>query len=234
MLERFEKRITSEFREDGVLEHIFKRLPVNKFNKRYYVYLRDESHLLKTRHMLRHMILHFRFVNAICHKTHPNGNVPCTMDGVKSLFKDNALVFNNPIDLLAVECKATDFWLIKTFIEQCKEYGCSLPNVVVVRHNYILGPTRSIAVPYSTTKKSNDMNYSGGSLKAYCNILKDYTFVGCLKYALAGFFIKTSVIQQHGGFSEANIDDVFKYPNVVHGMNKRWPESEKKFWITIK
>ena len=235
MLEKYEKRITSEFREDGILEYIFSKLPLNKYNRRYYVYLRDDIHLLKSKHIMRNLILNHKFVNAICHKTYPNGNIPCTINDVKKLFSEKQFVFIDPIDLLAVECKATDFWLIKTFMEQCMEYNYSLPNVVVVRYNYILGPTLSLAVPYSTSKKNNDINYTGASLKAYCNILKDYTFIGCLKFALAGFFIKTSLMKHSNlDLEDANIEDTFKYPNVVYGMEKRFPETKKKFWITIK
>lgn len=239
MLEEYEQRITSEYKEDGVLNNIFKKLPLNKFNRRYYVYLRDADHMQKPRHMVRNLILHHKFVNAISHKEHPRGSVPCTIDAVKKLFASNAFTFCNPVDFLSVECKATDFWIIKTFIEQCKELNISLPNVVVVRYNYILGPQKSLVVPYTTNKNNNDINYTGASLQAYNNILKDYVFIGCLKYALAGFFVKRDLIvsqslQRDPLFQEANVDHAFAYPNVIYGMTTRWPQVEKKFWIQIK
>ena len=80
------------------------------------------------------------------------------MDELKSLFKDNALVFNNPIDLLAVECKATGFWNhqnVHRAVQGVRMFVAERRRGEAQLH------TRAhagIAVPYSTTKKSNDMN----------------------------------------------------------------------------
>ncbi len=239
MLDTFGERVTSEYQEDGILEYIFDRLPLNKYKRRYYVYIRDEHHLKKKFNLIRNLIKKYKFVNAVCHKTYPHGNIKCEMEFVKELFTGNGLLFNNPIDLLSVECIGTDFWIIKTFIEQCKHYNISSPNVIVVRYNYILGPHKSVAVPYTKTKKDNDINYTGASLKAYCNILKDYVFIGCVKFAMAGFFVRRDVIIKNKlnddtFFQDANIDQCFSYPNVLYGMTTRWSTVERKFWISIK
>ena len=239
MLEKFGKRVTSEYQEDGILEYIFDRLPLNKYKRRYYVYIRDEYHLKKKFNILRNLILNYKFVNAVCHKTYSHGNVSCEIEFVKELFSNGGLLFNNPIDLLSVECMNTDFWIIKTYIEQCKKFDMTPPNVIVTRYNYILGPHKSVAVPYTKTRKDNDMNYTGASLMAYCNILKDYVFIGCVKFALSGFFVRRDVILKNklnhdDFFQQANIDHCFSYPNVSYGMTSRWPKVERKFWISIK
>ena len=240
MLDEYEKKITSEYNEDGVLSNIFNRLPKNKYDRRFYVYLRDHY---KKRNIMRNLILNYNFTSAISFKEYVDGIVPCTIDGIKQLFSQSSnFVFKN-IDLLAVECIGTDFWILKTFMEQCTRLSFSKPNVIVVRYNYIMGPTKSIAVPYINNinkQKNININYTGASLQAYISILKDYVFIGCIRLAFSGFFIKRSLIcgnsklMNDAFFSEANIDYCFSYPNVVYGMKKRWPLVNKKFWLTVK
>jgi hypothetical protein len=102
-----------------------------------------------------------------------------TRDKINQLLSNNG--FEGEIDLLSIDLDGVDYWIwdaIKVI----------RPRVVIVEYQDILGPDRSLTVPYSDNFNANDypkingmLNFCGASLPAFVKLAKKkgYRLVGC-------------------------------------------------------
>jgi hypothetical protein len=90
-------------------------------------------------------------------------NAWVTRENVNKLIEGNG--FSGEIDLLSIDMDGVDYWIWDAI-------SCISPRVVVVEYHNILGPDRSISVPYKPDFNcyDNPPDYLGASLKAFVKL----------------------------------------------------------------
>ena len=154
-----------------------------------------------------------------------------TKDNVNKILAENG--FEGNIDLLSIDMDGVDYWIWNAIdiIE---------PRVVVVEYQDIIGPNESLTVPYSDDfngfKHKTDSgfpDYCGASLLAFKKLAekKGYHLVGCNTLGYNAFFIKNTLGENE--IPEISIEDCFKHPKVIWGMNKRFPKVKNLPWVKV-
>ena len=231
----FSSNMFSQYGEDGILNYMLSNNELFK-SKYTYIYLTDFKYklhnkiktnpilcLLKTKHMKQALDIH---------KSLPllyQLNLHTTKQLVQTCIRTDT------IDILILDTYGNDFWILKSFIQECKEQH--KPNIIVVHYNNAYPSDMSITIPYTRNKSyAKDSYYWGASLLAYCNLLKDYHFIGCSLYGVLGFFVKKSVVTNSKDpyLQCANIQHCFLYPNVQYKIKTQWPHLQKRLFIQVK
>lgn len=154
-----------------------------------------------------------------------------TRDNINTLLKDNGI--EGEIDLLSLDVDGIEYWLWDAL-------EVITPRVVVVEYQDIIGPEKSLTVPYndkfnaynySTTR--NMPNFSGASLLAFVKLAKKkgYRLVGCNRFGYNAFFIQNNLGEEE--IPEASVHDCFKHPKVIWGMKERFPKVKDLPWIEV-
>ena len=140
-------------------------------------------------------------------------------------------------DLLITDVDGIDYWLVKAIVE-----GGFKPRVICVEYQDIIGPYKSITVPYDPNFNHQlydcyeGPNYCGASLKAFINLLAkyNYAFVGCEGLGFNGFFVRKDVLEKQTILTEmTDISPCFNIPKVKFGMEKRFPRTCNMKWIEV-
>jgi len=172
------------------------------------------------------------------------GNHPCTRiypprficswitrTNVNKVLEQNG--FTGEMDLLSLDMDGVDYWIWETL-------EAVAPRVVVLEYQDILGPERSLTVPYSDTfdayqypTTGNMPNFSGASLSAFVKLAhkKGYRLVGCNRYGYNAFFIRKGIGDAQ--IPEISISECFRHPKVLWGMKNRWPMVKDLPWIEV-
>jgi hypothetical protein len=154
-----------------------------------------------------------------------------TRDNVNSVIKTNG--FEGDIDHLSIDLDGVDYWIWDAI-------NVIKPRVVVVEYNAILGPDKSLTVPYSDVfnalehPKTNGMaNYYGASLTAFIKLAraKGYRLVGCNRYGYNAFFIRKSLGEKE--IPEVSPTDCFGHPRVQWGIKERFPTVKNLPWVEV-
>lgn len=153
-----------------------------------------------------------------------------TAENVNQLIRSNG--FEGEIDLLTLDLDGVDYWIWKAI-------DCIRPRVVVVEYHSGWGPEKSVTVPYRPDFQldSSDpvvANYFGASLAAFVKLgwEKGYRLVGCQRYGLNAFFLRSDVGKDV--FPEVPASRCFEVPLVnvrkssqqwfVPSLNREWAE----------
>jgi hypothetical protein len=134
--------------------------------------------------------------------------------------------------ILYVFTSGTEYWILKAFVENSKK----LPTIIITSFNYIIGIDKPCTVPYSRNPKERlNIHYQGCSLSALQILLGKYKYkyAGILRYAQGVIFVKES---ETSLLEACNPDptDILSLPNVVYGLEKRWPLVKKLFWVSVR
>ncbi len=140
--------------------------------------------------------------------------------------------FEGEIDLLSIDMDGVDYWIWDA-IEAIE------PRVVVVEYQDILGPEKSLTVPYRDDFNARDYpmsgdmpNFSGASLAAFAKLAKrkGYRLVGCNRYGYNAFFIKNPLGEK---IPEVPVASCFKHPKVTAGIQERFPMIKDLPWVEV-
>ncbi len=151
-------------------------------------------------------------------------------DTINDLIKTNG--FSGKIDLLCLDLDGVDYWI-------WKEIEVISPRVVLVEYQDILGPDRSVTVPYSDLFKASNYpitdgmpNYCGASLRAFVKLAnaKGYRLVGCNRYGYNAFFVKNE-LGSH--LKTLDVSACFSHPKVQWGMRHRFKTVENHPWMEV-
>ncbi len=154
-----------------------------------------------------------------------------TRNNINRVISDNG--FEGEIDLLSIDMDGVDYWIWEA-IEVIE------PRVVVVEYQDIIGPEKSISVPYSDNFNAYDYpttlgmpNFCGASLPAFMKLAKrkGYRFVGCNRYGYNAFFIRDQFGEKE--IPEMPIKECFKHPKVLWGIKERFPTVENFPWVEV-
>ena len=141
--------------------------------------------------------------------------------------------FTGQVDLLSLDLDGMDYWIwdALTIIE---------PRVVVLEYQDILGPERSVTVPYRDDFNAYEHpttdgmpNYGGASLRAFQGLAarRGYRLVGCNRYGYNAFFVRNPEGLPH--LPEVSIESCFQHPKVRHGMATRYPSVQHLPWVEV-
>ncbi len=151
-----------------------------------------------------------------------------TTENINDLIEQNGFV--DSIDLLSLDMDGVDYWILDAI-------DCIQPRVIVLEYQDILGPKRSVTVPYKSdfvaTFSAFGPDYCGASLAAFVKLgkQKGYRLVGCERLGYNAFFLRDDV--GIDVFPEIPVDQCFIHPRVQFGMKSRFPLVDRLEWVEV-
>jgi hypothetical protein len=154
-----------------------------------------------------------------------------TAENVNGIISEHG--FSGEIDLLSIDLDGVDYWIWKAI-------DCVDARVVVIEYQDIIGPEKSLTVPYDPDFKGKNYevnrgvgNYSGASLPALVKLAREkgYRLVGCNRYGYNAFFVRAGIAEEY--LQEITIESCFRHPKVVRGMKERFPRVENMEWKKV-
>jgi hypothetical protein len=154
-----------------------------------------------------------------------------TRDNVNEVIKMSG--FAGEVDLLSIDMDGMDYWIWEAI-------NVIEPRVVVVEYQDLIGPERSVSVPYEDSFNAYDYpttlgmpNYCGASLRAFAKLAnaRGYRLVGCNRYGYNAFFVKKGLGDRE--IPEIHITECFKHPKVQWGMRERLPTVTGLPWVDV-
>lgn len=158
-------------------------------------------------------------------------NAWLTAENVNDLLRERGVT--GDIGLLSIDIDGNDYWLWRAI-------DAISPRVVVIEYQDIIGPERSITIPYQpdfslrhydVNAKHN--NYVGASLRAMVNLglEKGYRLVAVNNYGFNAFFVRDSLARDL--LPEIPVEDGFPHPWNEYGMRERWPLVAEMAWAEV-
>ena len=210
----FEYQITSQNNEDGIINHIFDILKIDKLNFMeigFDYYQNNSLAVLKRCNkglfidgdnkkaiILRNVLKLFYPAKKITVQ-----NALVDIDNINQIKEQN---FNNQeeIDFLSIDVDGIDYYLLKEINFK--------PKLICIEYNFWFGKDLSCAVPYKKNYSINSLsNYVGASLKALTELAnsKGYHLIALDSACINAFFIRDDL--KHN-FEILNLEKSFKYP----------------------
>ena len=210
----FEYQITSQNNEDGIINHIFDILKIDKLNFMeigFDYYQNNSLAVLKRCNkglfidgdnkkaiILRNVLKLFYPATKITVQ-----NALVDIDNINEIKEQN---FNNQeeIDFLSIDVDGIDYYLLKEINFK--------PKLICIEYNFWFGKDLSCAVPYKKNYSIDSLsNYVGASLKALTELAnsKGYHLIALDSACINAFFIRDDL--KHN-FEILNLEKSFKYP----------------------
>ena len=210
----FEYQITSQNNEDGIINHIFDILKIDKLNfiEIGFDYYQNNSLAVlkrcnkglfidgdnKKAIILRNVLKLFYPATKITVQ-----NALVDIDNINQIKEQN---FNNQeeIDFLSIDVDGIDYYLLKEINFK--------PKLICIEYNFWFGKDLSCAVPFKKNYSIDSLsNYVGASLKAITELAnsKGYHLIALDSACVNAFFIRDDL--KHN-FEILNLEKSFKYP----------------------
>jgi hypothetical protein len=154
-----------------------------------------------------------------------------TAENVNSILRDNSFI--SGIDLLCIDVDGNDYWIWKAI-------DAIDPRVVVVEYQDILGPDRTLTIPYKADFTRGayqvnrvDLNYGGASLRAFVELgrKKGYRLVGCNRGGWNAFFVGDSI--DPDVLPAVSVESCFRYDWNSYGMKERFELVKHMDWEEV-
>lgn len=154
-----------------------------------------------------------------------------TRSNVNELITGNG--FSGDVGLLSIDMDGVDYWIWEAIT-------AITPRVVVLEYQDVLGPDRSVTVPYADDfngyrmGSTNGMpHFSGASLRAFVNLgrKKGYRLVAINCSGYNAFFLREDLAP--GIIPTLAVEDCFSHPKVVQGLRDRGPILQKLPWVEV-
>ncbi len=172
-----EFKITSQNNEDGIIEHIFKKIP----HKKYFVEIGFGYYECNTLNLIKNN-WSGRLIDSSIEETlamrlnlnyffsKPKVNIihfKVTKYNINNIvFSDT---FSSDIDFLSLDIDGNDYWVIKSLIS-------SKIKVICIEYNHWLGANTRLAMKYDPNFNFVDNGIFGASLLAFTEMLKEKHF----------------------------------------------------------
>jgi len=141
--------------------------------------------------------------------------------------------FTGEIDLLSLDMDGMDYWIWDAL-------NVVQPRVIILEYQDILGPDRSVTVPYEPNfyaykyPTTNGMpNYCGASLRAFTKLAtkKGHRLVGCNSFGYNAIFVRNGLGET--ALPRVEIENCFLHPKTQWGMKHRYPEVANLPWQEV-
>lgn len=200
-INRFEYRVFSQHREDGIISHIIETAGITTNSCIEFGFGPSQNNCLN-------LVLNTHFEGLFMDGKTGNaellqgyfqesGNpsralkVFLTVENLNQVIEANG--FMGPVGVLSIDVDGNDYWLWNAI-------DVVSPDLVVIEYNASFGPDKAITVPYDPEFVRYDKHesglYHGASLKAL-EILgrkKGYGLVGCDSSGVNAFFLKNEML----------------------------------------
>ena len=213
-INNFEYQITSQNNEDGIINHIFDILKIDKLNfiEIGFDYYQNNS-LAVLKRCNKGLFVDGDNKKVIILKNALKLFYPATkitvqnalvdIDNINQIKEQN---FNNQeeIDFLSIDVDGIDYYLLKEINFK--------PKLICIEYNFWFGKDLSCAVPYKKNYSIDSLsNYVGASLKAITELAnsKGYHLIALDSACVNAFFIRDDL--KHN-FEILNLEKSFKYP----------------------
>jgi hypothetical protein len=200
-LDVFERRYSSQFGEDGVIEAILARIGVGQ---RVVVEIGagDGSENNARRFVERHGWRGILF-DAASPGEH-TGVIPAffTRENVTELFREHDVP--DEFDLLSIDIDGNDYWIWKALEPSYR------PRVVVIEYNAAHGARKEWVMPYDPLHRWDGSAHYGASLAALNKLgeAKGYRLVGCDSLGNNAFFVRRELAS--GRFAERAVEEMYR------------------------
>lgn len=137
------------------------------------------------------------------------------------------------IDLLSIDIDGNDYWLWRAI-------DVITPRVVVIEYQDILGPERSVTIPYDPQfsldryeVNASQNNYVGASLRAMVKLgaSKGYRLVATNRLGFNAFFVREDLGREV--LPEISVEEGFPHPWNDYGMRERYPLVAEMPWVDV-
>lgn len=149
-----------------------------------------------------------------------------TAENVNDLCLTNEI--KGEIDLFSLDMDGVDYWI-------WKKLEVISPRVVVIEYLDILGPEKTLTVPYRPdfVRFKVHEDFFSASLAAFVKIGKEigYRLVGVNKYGSNAFFVKNGIGEDV--LQEVEVSSCFTHPKIKNGIIKRYPAVKDLPWVEV-
>lgn len=196
-----EFRVFSQFGEDGILQYLIHRVPVQ--DRSFVEFGVGDYRQANTRFLLQNdnwkgLIIdggpdHIRFLDtASLRWRHEIDGIQAflTAENVDQVIASGG--FGGGIGILSVDIDGNDYWILKAI-------SVVSPYIVVCEYNSIFGSQLPVSIPYQSDFARHRAHcsglYFGASLPAICSAMsaKNYRFVGSNSAGVNAFFVREDV-----------------------------------------
>ncbi len=114
------------------------------------------------------------------------------------------------------------------------------PRVVIIEYQDILGPDRSVTIPYAPkfsrdqyAENAKNNNYVGASLRAMVKLgaVKGYRLVATNLRGYNAFFVRQDLAAE--ALPEIPVESGFRHTWNEYGMRERWPLVAHLPWVEV-
>jgi hypothetical protein len=214
-LERSEFQVFSQFGEDGIIQFLVQRVPIE--NRVFVEFGVEDYHEANTRFLLVHDAWRGLIIDSgDDHRRFLEGSGLAwrnTIDAVTSFVdRDNidGLIRRAGIDgdigLLSIDIDGNDLWVLEAI-------NSVSPRIIVAEYNSLFGPTLAVSVPYDPGFVRSEKHYShlyfGASLAAITAVAdrRGYALVGGNRAGNNAFFVRRDVL---GDIPERGVTECFR------------------------
>lgn len=201
-LQRAEFRVSSQWGEDGIIQFLVQRVPIEKkvfvefgvqdyteANTRFLLQNDNWAGLILDSNCghiarIREDEIYWRFnLKAIC--------ALVTRENINQLICGQGLC--GDIGLLSIDIDGNDYWVWEAI-------DCVQPRIVIIEYNSLFGPRAAVTVPYDPAFDRRRAHYShlfwGSSIAGLCTLSqrKGYGLVGSNSAGNNAFFVRSDVL----------------------------------------
>jgi len=206
---RYERQISSQNGEDGILEAVF--VKIGTTNKYFVEFGSGDTHECNTLYLSRCKGWKGLWMDATY--LDRRGRVKqerITAENIEALFQKHHVP--QEFDLLSIDIDGNDYWVWKAITNYH-------PRVVAIEYNSTIPPTESKTIPYDPNHMwDGSTNFFGASLLALKELgeQKGYTLIGCENSGTNAFFVKQELVR--GRFLVREVSSLYRPPSAFNGQ----------------
>ena len=217
-LEFYERRVTSQNGEDGVLATIFSTIGTTN---RYFVEFGCGNGAQCNTALLQRQGWSGLLMDCQLqaeHKSPPIHTEHVTAENVNALFAKHNVPHD--FDLLSIDVDGNDYWIWRAL-----EWR---PRVVVIEYNASAGPSVRSCIHYEPDFRWNGTDYFGASLRALAELgtEKGYALIHCETAGVNAFFVRCDCLP--AGFAPASLSAIYRPPNYFYRGLRHPPDPNRQ------
>ena len=190
-INKYEKKISSQNGEDGIIEVIFKNIKyTNRKCVEFGFHPKQANSLELMKKNWSNLFIdididNVSLFNELYKNKYPNSKAiqaEVTIDNINNILEEYD--YDKEIDFLSIDIDSADYYIWDTII-------CN-PRVVCIEYNSSLGPDESIVQPIEHIRKDRKKDYWGASYKAFVKLAKKkgYNLVASVSGVNLFLFVK--------------------------------------------
>ncbi|MCB9884494.1 MAG: class I SAM-dependent methyltransferase [Planctomycetes bacterium] len=212
-LERFERRVTSQGGEDGLLTALFELLGTT--NRRYVEFGCGDGVQCNTAQLRRAgwqgLLMDGEVApgaeDAVIEKAW------ITAENIEALFDQHGVPAEP--DLLSIDVDGNDYWVLQAIRRR--------PRVLIAEYNANLGVEPALTIPYDPQHRWDGSDYYGASLRALAQAAKakGYTLVYCTQAGVNAIFVRDDLL---GAEPAPPLEAIYRPANYWYRGGRQFPD----------